>query len=520
MEAELREEIERKAQAVLAKQRSDKRRAERYGRRFERRTGLVANVPPQSSPAHWGFHPQFDPIHCIRHSKYIAKHIWRKIETDNYDPIPAVKFDIPKPGGGTRPIMSFSIPDSALANLLHRRLTKRNSRLFSGYSYAYRKDRNVFDAILLLQRSLWNSKTYIIQFDFRSFFDSISQEYLKKIVSDEDRFIISMAERKVINSFLSHRYARFDEYQTAGFLSRDRGVPQGSSLSLFLANAAAHDLDLALERQNGTFVRFADDVVAVTHSYADAERVAAQFRQHCNATELEINYEKSPGIKYFDIGPSLDKRSLFIDNDDGGSLETIEKFDFLGHSFSQHGTGLSEKSVKRIKRRISRIVYIHLLLYPRRGQFTGNRLSQTAYDWDLVTCLNEIRRYMYGGLFESEIYAFLTLGTKLRAVRGLMAFYPMVTDPRDLVALDGWLLNIVKRALRERHRVLHGLGYNVAPLSNSSLLSGNWYNEPTIQHECKMPSFIMGWRAARKFYLRFGLNEIRAPNYYSVSSIY
>ncbi|MGX5714315.1 reverse transcriptase domain-containing protein [Sphingopyxis terrae subsp. ummariensis] len=362
MESELREEIECKAQAVLAKQRSEAKRAERYGRRFERRTGIAANVPPQVNPAHWAFHPQFDPVHCIRHSKYIAKHIWRKIEAGTYEPIPAVKFDIPKPGGGTRPIMSFSIPDSALANLLHRRLTKRNSRLFSGYSYAYRKDRNVFDAILLLQRSLWNSKTYIIQYDFRAFFDSISQEYLKKIVSDENRFIISMAERNVINSFLSHRYARFDEYQTAGFLLRERGVPQGSSLSLFLANAAAHDLDLALERQNGTFVRFADDVVAVTHSYTDAARVAAQFRLHCNATELEINYEKSPGIKYFDIGPSLDSRSLFIDHDDGGNLETIDKFDFLGHSFSQHGTGLSEKVLKESREEFQEL-YIFIFFY-------------------------------------------------------------------------------------------------------------------------------------------------------------
>ncbi|MGB3844983.1 MAG: reverse transcriptase domain-containing protein [Sphingopyxis sp.] len=520
MEAELREEIEVKARAVLAKQRSTQRRSIRYGQRFENRTGIAPIRSPHTSPAHWSFHPQFDPIHCIRHSKYIARNIWRKIDAGEYEPIPAVQFDIPKPGGGTRPIMSFSIPDSALANLLHRRLTKRNSRLFSGYSYAYRQDRNVFDAVLLLQRSLSNSKTYIIQYDFRAFFDSISQDYLRKIVSDKDSFIISEAERKVIFSFLSHRSASFDRYPHADFIHRDKGVPQGSSLSLFLANAAAHELDLALERQNGTFVRFADDVVAVTHSYADAARVAAQFRLHCRAAGLEINYEKSPGIKYFDIGPSLDPRSLFIDHDDAGNLETIDKFDFLGHSFSQHGTGLSEKSVKRIKRRISKIVYIHLLLYPRRGQFNPNRLSQTAYDWDLVTCLNEIRRYMYGGLFESEIFAFLTLGTKLRAVRGLMAFYPMVTDSRDLVALDGWLLNVVRRALRERRRLLQAAGYNVPLVSNAGLISGSWYNEPTIQNECKMPSFVMGWRAARKFYLRFGLNEIRAPSYYSITSMY
>lgn len=416
--------------------------------------------------------------------------------------------------------MAFGIPDSALANLLHRRMTKRNERLFSSYSYAYRADRNVFDAVLLLQRSLLNNKTYVIQYDFKAFFDSISHDYITGIVNDRNRFIISNAERKVISAFLCHRYSDYLSYPAGAHTQRKCGVPQGSSLSLFLANAAAHDLDLALERQNGSFVRFADDVVAVTHSYDDAERVSRQFRQHCKIAGLELNYEKSPGIKYFDIGPSLDRRSFFIDDDDAGHLETLASFDFLGHSFTQSGTGLSKKSIKRIKRKISRIIYIHLLLYPRRGQFSPLRLSPTANDWDLVTCLNEVRRYMYGGLYEREVEGFLNSGIKLRAVRGLMSFYPMVTDSSGLVMLDGWLLSVTRRALRERARVLAGLGQAVKPIPNSGLLSGDWYNEPTIPNESRLPSFVRGWRAARKFYLRFGLNEIRPPTYYSLTASY
>lgn len=231
MQQELQEEIERKARAVLKKENGKLSSANRYARKFHKRTGLPAIVVAPVNPAHWAFHPHFDPVHCIRHSKYIAKHIWRAIEAGTYEPIPAVQFDIPKPGGGTRPIMSFGIPDSALANLLHRRLTKRNSRLFSGYSYAYRTDRNVFDAVLLLQRSLYNSKTYVVQYDFKAFFDSISQEYLNKIVNDKDRFIISEAERKIITAFLAHKHASFLDYQNRNFLQRSKGVPQGSSLS-------------------------------------------------------------------------------------------------------------------------------------------------------------------------------------------------------------------------------------------------------------------------------------------------
>lgn len=520
MKQELREEIERKARAILSRERMKLASSHRYAARFRKRTGAQPIIISPVNPAHWSYHPQFDPVHCIRHSRYIAKHIWRKVQDGTYAPIPAVKFDIEKPGGGTRPIMAFSIPDAALANLLHRNMTRRNARLFSGYSYAYRHDRNVFDAVLLLQRSLGNSKTYVIQYDFKAFFDSISHDYITKVINDRERFIISEAERTAISAFLRHRYSDFLSYPIGLHMQRDRGVPQGSSLSLFLANAAAHDLDLALERQNGTFVRFADDVVSVTHSYQDAARVATQFREHCKAAGLELNYEKSPGIKYFDIGPSLDKRNLFIDHDDAGQLETIGVFNFLGHSFTQFGTGLFDKSIVRVKRKISRILYIHLLLYPKRGQFNSNRLSQTAYDWDLITALNEVRRYMYGGLYEKEIQQFLEEGTKLRAVRGLMSFYPMVTDPSCLITLDGWLISAVRRAMRERRKVLAQLGHQLAPVTEKQLLEGSWYNEPLVPNEAKVPSFVRGWRAARKFYLRFGLNQVKAPTYYSLTASY
>lgn len=417
--------------------------------------------------------------------------------------------------------MAFSIPDAALANVLHKNITKRNINLFSAHSFAYRPDKGVFDAILHLRRSISGPKSYIVQYDFSKYFDTIDHKYLERLLFDRKPFLLSSAEEVAIKAFLRHQYQTFPDYLTGDFIVRRAGVPQGSSLSLFLSNAAAHDLDLALERQNGTFVRFADDVVAITHTYRDAVAVSAEFRAHCKDAGLRINYEKSPGILLFGGGPERDRRDFTIDIDDGARLETIPCIDYLGHRLnSVGGVGLPDKTVKRIKRRIAQIIYKHLFLHRRgaSGLFNPNRIGPGFVDWDLVTCINEIRNYMYGGLHEGQLSAFFANTARLPHVRGLMSFFPLVQSSAQLKELDGWLLNILKRAQRERTRVVSTFGGTLAPISQGQLIDGSWYDFPSISHDMTLPSFVRCWRAAKKFYRRYGLSRIKPPPYYSLLS--
>jgi hypothetical protein len=189
--------------------------------------------------------------------------------------VPAIQFDIPKPDGSSRKIMAFAIPDSALANVIHRKATRRNLNLFSRLSYAYRPDQNVFDAILNLSRSLDAPKSYIIQYDFSKYFDTIDHSYIRRLLFERQTFLLPEAERNAIGAFLEHEYAHITAYTNNVFDVRQEGVPQGSSLSLFLSNAAAHELDLALEKLNGTFVRC---VRAVLHENAILILGARRFR--------------------------------------------------------------------------------------------------------------------------------------------------------------------------------------------------------------------------------------------------
>lgn len=435
-----------------------------------------------------------------------------------YKPVSAIQFDIPKPDGSSRQIMAFSIPDSALANIVHENTTSRNLNLFSAYSFAYRPDKSVFDAVINLKRALRGHKAYVIQYDFSKYFDSIDHAFLRRLLFERKLFLLSSAEEVIINAFLEHEFANPIDYAARLFDVRKRGVPQGSSLSLFLSNAAAHDLDLSLEGQNGTFVRFADDVVAITNSYRDALAVAAQFRAHCKDAGLKINYDKSPGILLFGGRRDVEKREFVVDTDDGARVETVEFVDYLGHRVSYDNVCLPDKSVRRIKKRISEIIYKHLFLH-RRGAgaaLNPTRLGHGFMDWDMVTCINEIRSYIYGGLTEVQISAFLNTNTKLPHIRGLMGFLPLSMKGKQLSELDGWLLNVLRRAQRERVKVAAGFGHAIPILSKEQLLAGSWYGFDLIPHDMRLPSFVRAWRASRKYYKRYGLAGIEPPSYYSL----
>jgi hypothetical protein len=345
----IEEAIVRKAKAVLRKQRIDRAATIKYSQKYLKRTNQTPGPPNLADPSWWSMHPHFNPRYCISHAKYLSRVIWRKLQAGTYEPTPAIQFDIPKPDGSTRQIMAFTIPDSALANVIHRTATNRNINLFSSYSFAYRPDKNVFDAILNLKKSINNPKSYIVQYDFSKYFDSIEHAYLRKIVNNKDIFLLSNAERTAIDAFIRHSYAPIHEYGSGIYEVRETGVPQGSSLSLFLSNAASHELDIALERQNGTFVRFADDVVAITHTYRDALAVASKFRSHCRAAGLKINFEKSPGILLLGGSPDREEREFTIDTDDASRLSSINHIDYLGHRLTHDRVSLPRKSVKKNK---------------------------------------------------------------------------------------------------------------------------------------------------------------------------
>ncbi len=506
MRNEIREEIKKLSKKAFDKERAKASKEAKFREKFERRTGIDAALPAKRSKSL--LHRHFDPRHCKRHASLIASAIWHKVLRYEYDPEPALQFSIPKPDGSKREITAFGIPDAAVANVVLRRTLRRNLKRLSPHSYAYHPDKNVFDAILALTDFDKDGKLFAVQIDFEKYFDNIPSNYLKKKISDRSTVSLTPHERHVFSAFLHHRFGNAEAHRAAKFNRKIKGTPQGSSVSLFLSNLANHDLDRKLSAESGKFVRFADDVVAICGNYEEAQRLERCFDRHCNESGLIINRNKSPGIA--------------VISDFQHEIRTINDFTYLGYEFRDAGLALPRKTSKRLQEKVSRLINIYLINSLKYG-FSSKRANRKGrYDWDLLGLIYELRRSFYGGLKEQDIQDFLYKKGRLKKMRGLMGFYCLIEDPTALKALDGWTLNVVRRACVTRHQILQNKYMCGSPTpSNEELILGSWLapsnvrsnNDADDSFELGFPSLVRGWRAARKHFFTFGLEDVQAPGY-------
>jgi hypothetical protein len=489
-----------KAIEVEAKKRLGRYSAKRHfairdAATFQKRTGLKPKIAASGTPAIWAAHKHFDPRYCANHARFLAKGIWTSLNAKAYTPQPAIRFEIPKPAGGTRQIDVFSIPDAAVAKLFLHRLRGRNAKVFSDASFAYQAKKTPLDAVFRLRSHLRAPKIFLSQYDFSSYFDSISHDHVRSLLAKRRLLLTTHMERQVLSSVLTHRYASLSDYASGSFSTRLRGTPQGNSVSLFIANAVAHELDLSLSRLNGSFARFADDSVVVNYTYEDAVECASVFSSFTDSSGISINETKSKGIR------------LFAKSD--GELSTINSFDFLSYKFTPSALDVSSKGVDYIKTRCGKIIYNNLLLHPKRtGKIHRRRIGTGFVDWDLVTCVNELRRYIYGDLSSQQIDDFLADKTNVRAGSGAVSYYCLVDSGSVFRQLDGWLVDVLGRAHTERRKIARALRLKLGPIGRTDLLTGGWYVYPPIPMDLRLPSFHSAWRAARKTWERHGLGSI------------
>jgi hypothetical protein len=471
-------------------------------KKYQKRSGQPGAPPASLVPPHWALNPHFNPYHVRARIQSFSHAIAKKIRTSSYEPNPSLLLPIPKPGGGSREISISTVPDAAVAYWLGSRLIKRNSYRFSSYTYAYRADRNAHHAIEHLMANIrGHTRLFVLEYDFAKYFDSIRHDYLYRIL--DDHFLVSPRELHLLKTFLTNRHAKsLRDYQAGTFVPRTVGIPQGSNISLFLANVACFELDREIEQVGVTFARYADDTLIVCDDYHKADACAKILLSHGDRSGTQINFAKSPGIS-------------LLTPDTNAELRHKNAVDFLAHSLSPAGVGISAIAICRIKRRVATIIYNNLLLQPKRGKVNPERLGTGFSDWDLVTCVNELRRYIYGRISDKALSLALSGIGPVNVTLCAMSFYP-TGDSRaqpQLKSLDGWLVDVLARAYEKRRKILKDLGLAAAPISRKKLITGAWYSFQEVPVETKLPSSYRAWRYVRKAADVFGLEKFPSPTY-------
>ena len=198
-------------------------------------------------PAFWAYDQSHDPYHVRARAAAIGHAIDASVKSGTYKPYPPTGFTVPKQGGRARMVTTFAIADEVVSKRLYASLMNKNRARLSARSYAYRNDLRVHDAIAHIQ-SEWTSehRLYVAQYDFTDYFGSIDHDHVWSTIAALG-LAVTRTERRLLRSFMEAPLpTMLPTTMPASAPSRERGIHQGTTISLLLANIAARRLIVSL----------------------------------------------------------------------------------------------------------------------------------------------------------------------------------------------------------------------------------------------------------------------------------
>ncbi|MBN1818610.1 MAG: hypothetical protein JW828_14700 [Sedimentisphaerales bacterium] len=147
-----------------------------------------------------------------------------RLRVKRYKPLPSKRIYIPKDQNSKRPLGLPALEDKIVQKALVRILEAIYEVDFLDCSYGFRPNRGCHQAIAAADRVLMTKHIrYVIDADIKSFFDSVSHEWMMKAlkVRIKDSSLLFIIER-----FLKAGYMESDV-----FVETPRGTPQGGNLT-------------------------------------------------------------------------------------------------------------------------------------------------------------------------------------------------------------------------------------------------------------------------------------------------
>ena len=333
-----------------------------------------------------------------------------RVHRGAYRALPSRRKLIQKEDGRARPLGIAALEDKIVQRAVVEVLNAIYEQDFLGFSYGFRPGRSQHDALDALAVGITYTKvSWIVDADIRSFFDSMSHEWLIRFVEPR------IGDPRLIR--LIRKWLKAGVMDGAEWTSSDIGSPQGAVLSPTLANLYLHyTFDLWADwwrrhqaRGNVVLVRYADDTVAGFEYESDARRFLADLRERLEKFALSLHPDKTRLIEFGRFAAERRARR---------GLGKPGTFNFLGFT---HICGQT------------RAGYFLLQRKTRRDRMRGR----------LRAIKEELRRRRHEPIPEQGRW----LG---QVVRGYFAYHAVPTNTKSLCAFRHHVTDLWRRTLRRR----------------------------------------------------------------------